>query len=285
MNLRSLRTLVEISHVGGFARAAERLGLTLSAVSNQMKTLEDELQVDLFDRTHRPPVITPAARLVVEHARVILGEVNEIRAIADEPDGLHGSYRLGLVATAVVRFVPGFLARAQARAPHARFSVETGLSVELMARLRAGALDAAVLTHTVDMEGDMRLVTLSVEPFVLATPKGAKSTTLQACVKTMPFIAFTATSGIGALAEEYVRKHASVPVTLVALDSVEAVMECVNAGVGFALLPEPDARRYGDNADLHRLGQYPLSRNLSLAAPVSSPTARQLDALEGLFRI
>ena len=69
MQTRSLRSLIKISQTGSFLRAAEQLHVTLSALSMQMKTLEAELGVGLFDRTVRPPRLTPMGRAVVVRAK------------------------------------------------------------------------------------------------------------------------------------------------------------------------------------------------------------------------
>ena len=74
MNIRALETLVQISQVQSFSTAAEIRNMTLSAVSMQMKALEAELDVELFDRQSRPPRLTPLGRQVAVQARAILSE-------------------------------------------------------------------------------------------------------------------------------------------------------------------------------------------------------------------
>ena len=78
MSLKALRTLVTIARHGTFARAADLLSLTPSAVSLHIKTLEDELQVTLFDRSRRQVVLTEAGQLAVARAESILGAYDEL---------------------------------------------------------------------------------------------------------------------------------------------------------------------------------------------------------------
>ncbi len=283
MNLRGLRTLVEIDRVGAFATAADQLGLTLSAVSAQMKTLEQELGVALFDRAHRPPAMTPAARAAAAHARRIIAEVDAIRAIGAEGGGLAGVFRIGFVPTASVRLMPDFLARAAARHPRARFLVESGLSSDMLAKLAAARLDAAVITETPETPPDIAVTTLCTEGFALAAPARAEGWDLATCAERLPFIRFTPSSGIGVLTEAHLRPVlAAVRETLV-LDSVEAVMGCVNAGVGFAVLPEPDARRYASGAAVAPLAHPPLARRLGLAVHAPGAAAAHAAALAALL--
>ena len=285
MNLRALRTLVEVERVGGFARAAERLGLTLSAVSLQMKTLEDELQLSLFDRSQRPAALTPAGRRVAAHARKMLEEADAIRAVSagEGADRLHGDYRIGFVATASVRLAPGFLAAGRRRYPAARFAAVIDLSAALVAQLRAGSLDAAVLTRTPDLGPDLALTHLRREPFALAVPAGqGAGLDLARCAGTLTFVQFAPATGVGLLADQHMRRLGAAPSERIVLDSVEAVMECVNSGVGFALLPEPDVRRYA--APEVAIAPEPgLARDLVLAARAASPLAALSETLAALF--
>ena len=80
MNLRALCTFVEINNLGSFAVAVDRLGLTLSAVSSQIKKLKAELPVSLFYRSVRPSAMTPEARWLAWHARAMLNKHEEILA-------------------------------------------------------------------------------------------------------------------------------------------------------------------------------------------------------------
>lgn len=283
MNLRALRTLVEIERVGSFQDAAVRLGMTLSTVSVQMKTLEEELQFALFDRTYRPPAMTPAARAVVAHARTILAEVDAVRALGDEPGVLKGVVRIGFVGTASVRLLPGFLLAAARTQPEAQFAVESGVSTDLLRRVETAELDAAVLTESPVMPRTIRTEPLRREAFALAVPPHARGLGLAECLGALDFIRFLPSTGIGLLVDGYLARYAPPPRRTVTLDSVEAVMGCVNAGLGFAVLPEPDARRYADNATVSVLDDPPLMRVMSLAVRAGGLGEGPTAALKALF--
>lgn len=285
MNLRGLNTLVEIAQVGSFAGVAERTGLTLSAISIQMKTLEAELQLSLFDRSHRPPTLTPTGRQVVAYARSILADAEKIRTISKQPHTLHGTYQIGFVPTASVRLMPQFLSNARVNYPNVTFQVESALTSELMRKLRSGLLDAAVLTETAEVEAEFIFKPLTTERFVLAKPYDSDADSLQDCMKTMPFIQFAPSIGIGAIAASHLRDKGIEIRQSHILDSIEAAMGCVNAGVGFAILPEPDARRYATRANIQVLGDEDFHRRIGLAVPISSAIAGKANDLAGLFSL
>ena len=86
--------------------------MTLSAVSTQIKTLEEELGVLLFDRAHRPPRLTPQGHAVCARAEDVLERETALVAECQTGGALAGRFRIGFVATASIRLLPDFLAHA-----------------------------------------------------------------------------------------------------------------------------------------------------------------------------
>ena len=284
MLLRSLRTLVTIEEMGSFAKAADRLAMTLSAVSMQMRSLETELEVQLFDRTVRPPMVTPIGKSVVEQARRILNAQDKLLALCADKEELRGNFMIGFVPTASIRLLPDFLISARNRFPHARFSFETGLSTELARKVYHRKLDAAVLTRVNDESSKLRLAPILEEEFVFALPPSAKGMALSDCMREMPFIQFLPQAGIGRILDNYLKRNKLLPKSTIVLDSVEVVVECVNAGVGFTALIREDILRYG-NHDLTLLPMQapPLTRELSLVTLRGSEADIYGDKLLSLF--
>lgn len=286
MLLRSLRTLVTIEETGSFLKAADRLAMTLSAVSMQMRTLESELKVSLFDRTVRPPMLTPIGKSVVEQARVVLNSRDRLLALCADTEELRGDFLIGFVPTASIRLLPNFLINARDRYPNARFSFETALSTELARKVYHRKLDAAVLTRVNDENSKLRLAPILEEEFVFALPPSSQDMTLSECIDEMPFIQFLPQAGVGRILDNYMRRNGLAPKHTIVLDSVEAVVECVNAGVGFTGLIKEDILRYG-RKDLKLLPMQgpPLTRELSLVTLRGSEADTYADKLLGLFGV
>ena len=283
MNNRALQTLAVIDEIGSFSQAAERLNMTLSAVSMQMKALEAELGVDLFNRAFRPPKLTPLGQAVARRAAGIVRSHAEVRALCSGGASLAGLYRLGFVWTASVRLLPTFLRNARAVFPEAQFLIETGLSEDLARKVRQGDLDAAVVTQ-VDADWDARFAPLRTEELVFAVPVSAGERTIAACVETLPFIQFTPETGIGRLVARYLREAGMKPAEVIVLDGVEAVMECVTVGLGFTALPRPDVLRYGREAVVvHAMSDPPLTRTLGLVAHDDRLGGRAFSDMASLF--
>jgi DNA-binding transcriptional LysR family regulator len=149
MSLRALRTLVAIAQHGSFARAAEAVCLTQSAVSLHVRTLEEDFKATLFDRSRRVPVLTDAGQRAVEQAREVLALYDGIAAELGESGELAGRLRIGAIQTALAGTLPAALAALRRSHPRLRVQVSSGMSAELAIRIDAGELDAAVTTEPV----------------------------------------------------------------------------------------------------------------------------------------
>lgn len=243
---RALRTFVTVASVGSFGAAAAQRNMTLSAVSMQMKALEQALGVTLFDRSHRPPKLTPMGRHVVTQAREIIAAEGRLVEICNAPGPLNGRFRVGFVLTSSVRLLPQFLASAPDRFPDATFEVATGLSDALTERVASAELDGAVVTRGDGMPASLTVTVLTTEALVYCVPNAFADQSISDLMATMPFIHFMPKAGIGHLIARHLEEAGRTPARSIVLDTVEGVAECVRAGVGFAILPEPDVVRYAD---------------------------------------
>ena len=287
MQTHLLKTLLKISQVHSFAQAAEHLNMTLSAVSMQMKSLEEQLDASLFDRKFRPPKLTPLGLAVAEKAQAVVDAEQKLIDICQPGDHLAGRYRLGFVSTASARLLPTFLANALARAPDATFDFETGLSEALEEKVLTGQLDAAVVTLSGQTDDRLQTEILLQERLVFAAPRNLGSIGLKGMMLMTPFLHFMPSTGIGKLiAQEMARTGEGMMHSKLVLDSVEAIMECVKNGVGFTLLPEPDVQRLSDeNVVTIELEEPGLYRELALVTLPSGPTAASSSILKNLLVI
>lgn len=284
MQTRSLKTLVKISKVGSFVQAADQLGMTLSALSMQMKALEAELGVALFDRTVRPPRLTPVGHSVVDEAIPLLRHEDNLLDMCRPGDELVGRFKLGFVTTAAVRVLPHVLKAAQTLAPRATFEVETGLSAGLQDKVLNGQIDMAVVTDADGLPGQLSTRLLRREPFVFAAHKGLLEDGLAGLLRNQTFFHFMPDTGIGKLiAHAMVDQARPHDANTIVLDNLEAIMECVAAGLGFTLLPVPDVDRYL-TTDIEKLAApSSLRRNLVLATLRNGTLARREAEIAALF--
>lgn len=208
MSLKALRTLVTIARHGTFARAADLLSLTPSAVSLHIKSLEDELQVSLFDRSRRQVVLTEAGQLAVARAEGILGAYDELAdALASGPS-LRGRLRLGAIHTVLARRLPKALLWIKTHHPQLHISVASGMSAELARRVEDGELDAAITTEPISPYPQSLVFTpLFADRFwAIASPELAGQS-LPALLASQPFLRFDKRAWAGRQIEQELRRQ------------------------------------------------------------------------------
>ena len=269
MHTRSLKTLVRVSALGSFAKVAEEMNTTISTVSMQIKSLEEQLDLDIFDRSHRPPQLTPVGRMVCERAKVILDAEREMLGLSGKQDVLNGNFRIGFIPTASVRLLPSFLKNARETQPNASFELETALSEVLELRVQSGMLDAAIVTESGQRKSDLNYHLIRSEPLMFAVPKAFEAMDITEIRKHVPFLQFNPGSGIGKIIQRYMSHGSdSAGKQDVVLESVEAIVECVNEGLGFTLLAKPDIARYAtEKCFVTPMRSEMLSRRISLVMP------------------
>jgi len=172
MNLRSLQYFVKLADLRHFSKAAEACFVSQPTLSTQVKKLEDELGVQLVERSPRKIMLTPVGEEIAERARLILSDVDQIRAVARRAgDPADGNLRLGLFPTLAPYVLPHVVPTIRKRYPNLRLQLAEEKTEDILKMLQQGELDAALLALPVNDEG-MDVEILFEEPFVLALPGG-----------------------------------------------------------------------------------------------------------------
>jgi LysR family hydrogen peroxide-inducible transcriptional activator len=172
VNLRDLHYLVALAELRHFGRAADACHVSQPTLSTQIRKLEDELGVALVERAPRQVMLTPAGTDIVERARRVLAEVAQMRETARRTtDPEAGSVRLGMFPTLGPYLLPHVVPTLRTRFPRLELLLVEEKTEALLAMLRAGRLDAAVLALPLHDEG-LHCEPLFAEPFVLAVPAG-----------------------------------------------------------------------------------------------------------------
>jgi DNA-binding transcriptional LysR family regulator len=244
LNLGRLRVLREVARSGSLAGAADALSYSPSAVSQQIAALEREAGAALVERRARGVVLTEAGRTLVEHAEVILAQVDAAQAaLADLADLRAGHLRLASFATAAATVLPPALDVFRERHPAVRLSVRQASPHESVVRLRDGRLDLAL---TVDLEpapaDGVQVVHLFDDPVQLALHRDhpladAPEIDLAQLAGETWIDVPRATSG-GKVLERACAVAGFEPRVAYESDDYTVIQELVGVGVGLALLPD-----------------------------------------------
>ncbi|GAB3386671.1 DNA-binding transcriptional regulator OxyR [Lysobacter fragariae] len=170
MNLRDLKYLVALADLKHFGRAAQACFVSQPTLSTQIRKLEDELGVALVERAPRKVMLTPAGREIVERARHIVSEVEQMKELArrsQDPEA--GTVRLGMFPTLGPYLLPHVVPGIRKRFPRLELLLVEEKSPEILSRLRNGRLDAGLLALPVH-DDQLHVEFLFEEPFLLAVP-------------------------------------------------------------------------------------------------------------------
>lgn len=245
MSLKNLKTFVTVAETGSFSAAAERLFITQSAVSMQIKALEEEWGVDLFDRKVRPPVLNRRGWMLVDPAKALIDQYAQLQATAGTATAeLVGSVRIGVVPSAATNLLPEVMARLRRSYPGLTVRAESGLSDELMFKVSQGRLDAAVVTGPNRTEVGMAASLIRTEELKLFAHRDLVLPDPAEMLATRPFIRFSSAIGIGRIVDEALRARGITKLNVIMeLDSFEAILEMVHLKLGIAILSEHSTDR------------------------------------------
>ncbi|MFD9863848.1 LysR family transcriptional regulator [Streptomyces alboflavus] len=178
MELRQLQYFAAVADAGGFSRAAERLGIVQSAVSQQVRRLERELGVALFDRSTRHVRLSAAGERLLPEARAVLTAAHRTRQVAaDIASGAEGLLRLGTVQGPGDRTYR-LLDALRRTAPRLRVRLRRLPLTERLAAVRAGELDAALVRAATTAPG-LELLPVWRDPLYVALPEDHPAATQQ----------------------------------------------------------------------------------------------------------
>ncbi len=171
MNLRDIKYLIAVAEIRHFGRAAERCCVSQPTLSGQIKKLEQELGVTLFERTNRSVNLTPIGEQILSHARLLMEQADMMQQLASaHRDPMAGPLRIGAIPTLSPYLMPLVLVPLKRQYPQLRLVLSEEITEALLERLRSHEIDAALLATPVT-DPDLEVTPLFDEPFWLAHPR------------------------------------------------------------------------------------------------------------------
>jgi len=236
--IKEFKTFIAVARDGTFTGAGAHLGLTQSAVSAQIKRLEEYLGVALFDRGARAAVLNA-------HGREMLAQAEELVAMAERmvttagAGQVSGSLRIGAIASVQQDLLVRAVGRFRAVYPDVRVRIVPGVSLSLLGQVDAGEVDMAVLIRPpFTLPPELGWHRLLNEPVVLAMPESMPEAPWRELLATQPFIRYDRASFGGRVVDIFLKKHRIHVHEAVELDEIEAIANMVRHGLGVALLPQ-----------------------------------------------
>jgi DNA-binding transcriptional LysR family regulator len=242
--LRIFRTIVE---VGSFTGAADQLGLSQPAISQQVRALEESLGVPLLVRAGRGARPTPAGDVLFQCSRQVLERVEDVeRRFAEQTSGRAGVVRIGAPEPPCSYLLPGAIVQVRRELPRVEVRIVSGQPATTLARLDAGELDVAMLPAPIDAER-FRTVEVGSDDLVAVMPPehgwATRERLQPADFAYEPLVIYDRTSAITEATLGFLLAGGIFPTVAIEIDQLEGVKELVRAGVGVAVVPRWAARR------------------------------------------
>jgi LysR family nitrogen assimilation transcriptional regulator len=293
MDLKQLEYFVRVAELGSFTRAAVELDVAQPALSRQVRLLEVELRQTLLVRNGRGAVPTEAGKVLLDHGRGILHQVQRARDdLSRLRGGLAGRVAVGL-PNSVARVLAVPLTRAVRESmPDAHLSISEGLSSGLQEGLGSGRLDIVVL-YNAQPSRELDIIPLLDEDLLLvrARPPGLHEdpppgpVTLEE-VAAMPLVIPSRPNAIRMHVESEMARAGLKPNVALEIDGVTAILDLVLDGAGCAILshnallnsPRPSAYT------ARQIGTPPMRSALSLATSLQRPATPVQKATLDLIR-
>jgi len=172
MTITQLKYVLSVAEHQNFTVAAEHCFVTQPTLSMQIQKLEDELNVQIFDRGKKPIELTDIGSKLIEQAKIIVGESNRISDIVDQHKGyIGGEFKIGIIPTIMPTLLPMFLTNFTNKYPKVQLIIEELTTEEIIRKLNDGYIDAAIAATPLETQS-IKEKPLYYEPFVGLIPNG-----------------------------------------------------------------------------------------------------------------
>jgi LysR family transcriptional regulator, regulator of the ytmI operon len=241
MDLKALKTFQTIVACGSFNKAAEEMSYAQSTVTMQIRKLEEDMGIQLFERGRRIR-LTEAGRMLYEQSVPIVKAVEQLQNLAaDTQAGEAGSVRLGVTEPSASHRLPQILGQFFLRYPRIRVSVEIGSTASLSGQLLRGELDL-VLGSAPSLDTGLYFEQLFTEKFILLVPDthplAAKSTVSVQNIRGHRMLITSKACPYRMKLEMLLQETGLLPVDTMEIGSMGALKYYVQQGMGIALIPQ-----------------------------------------------
>ncbi len=288
MEAKHLRTFITTVELESFTRAARRLGLSQSAISQQIGTQERQLGVKLLVRNGRGTKTTPAGEILFHYAKQIVAKMDEAqRMIAEYDERGTGRIRIGAGGASCEHLLPSVLQEFGARFPKSEIRVVSGHSDLTLDRLLAGDLDVGMISLPSETTG-LQTFDLGSDELMAIAPgshawKDLRRVPLEEFA-TSPLIVYEKRSSAFRLFEEALVREGIFPKISMELDHLGAAVGMVKAGIGVSVLPRWAVESLSSTGDIavRPIGRSGLFRKWALATRAEGHMSHSVKAFVNL---
>ena len=272
-DLYELNLFKLVAETGSFTRAGRRAGIGQSAITRQIRGLEEALGVSLFERTTRRVSLTPAGQRLATKTTVILAAVSDaLGELAGDFALVPKTLRIGISRSIGLAPLPGFFSASVRKCPDVQLHLTHGSSREILEALDARTLDAGLLSPPPRLPPGLQITHRSVDEFTLIAPpdfkpppkfKFATPRGLEKLLATQRWLLIDRDSNTGKSLHQWLRQQDLKIEPAMELDSFDLIVNLVSLGFGVSLVPRRVLPIYEGRRPVRRLKLKPgFSREL-----------------------
>ncbi len=282
-DLADLRLFIHIGESPSLTQGARRAHLSPAAASARIKALEAQLDTRLLYRDSRGVELTPAGHTLLTHARLVMRQVDYLKAEFTQFGGdSAGHIRIFANTTAVTEFLPEVLAGFLAQRPGVTVDLQERLSRDIVRGVLDGSTDMGIIAGPVEASG-LQVMHFSTDRLVLIVPDGHElANRRQVTLKqTLAYqhIGLHDGSTLLTFLRDQVERMGETLALRIQLSGFEAICRMVEAGVGIGIIPESSASRHS-----HTMNLVTIALDEPWAERERSILVRELEALPGTVR-
>jgi DNA-binding transcriptional LysR family regulator len=271
MDIRQLELFLAVMEYGSVTRAAERVYLSPGAVSLQLHSLANELQTDLFVRSGKRFLPTPAAERLAVLAKTLMGQVRVIeQEFANDPVRDVRPFHLATGATMLIQRLGRPLRLLRRQYPHTQIQVTVSATEEMVAGLLDRRFDLAIISLPFE-EPNLEILPLFDEELLIIRPCSKPSRTVK--VREIPpselaeakFLFYPTRSNMRTIIEIFFRGLGIVPQVAMEADDTQVIKKLVESGFGYSILPESALQARPRYFETFRVPDHRIVRRQALA--------------------
>jgi DNA-binding transcriptional LysR family regulator len=248
MNTEYLESFVRVVECNSLAEAARRLHLTPGAVAARIRVLEEELGVNLIQRSGPTVKVTEAGLRIYSRALDLMQDERDLKAMA-ATGSIQGEVQLGVFPSALTTHLPALLEKFCVKHPEISVQVQYDPSDVLCGKVHAGLLDAAlVIEPSFTIPKNCDSLTLEEEPLVVIAPLSYEGREAHELLINEPFIRYHRRSPSGKLVDRYLKDHYIHPRQRIEIDSLLSIVALVERGIGVSLVPDSFSISYKERS-------------------------------------
>ncbi|WZB69852.1 LysR substrate-binding domain-containing protein [Achromobacter xylosoxidans] len=237
----------------------------------QVRALEEELEIAIFDRSRRPPVLTDAGLALVHRARDLIAHWESMSAALKKGTGA-GLLKLGSVHTCASGVLPLALRHLQKQGHGLEVHVTTGLTHDLERAVHHRQLDVAIVTEPEVPRSDLDFLPFVDEQLVVIAHRSVKGASDQEVLEQTPYVRFNRLARVGHLVQEEILRRQIVVRSTMEIDNLEGVVAMVANGLGASVVPARGVKNeFPATIRVIPFGSPTVTRRLGILVPKENP--------------